>query len=120
MSDLWLDTVLVQLDVAPRHGLQLMYSLDQMPWLLFISSRNFVQLLFESGYYLRAVLIELGTEDEEIHCPKQGGVAADARESIQRDTATLATVTDTEFEESDSCTDVESDKTVSWRRTNLF
>jgi len=76
-----------------------MYSLDQMPWLLFISSRNFVQLLFESGYYLRAVLIKLGTEDEEIHCLKQGGVAADTRESIQRDTAMLATVTDTEFEE---------------------
>jgi len=84
-----------------------MYSLDQMPWLLFISSRNFVQLLFESGYYLRAVLIKLGTKDEEIHCLKQGGVAADASESIQRDTATLATVTDTEFEESDSSTDVE-------------
>jgi len=81
MSDLWLDTVLVQIDVAPRHGLQLMYSLDQMPWLLFISSRNFV-LLFESGYYSRAVLIKLGTEDEEIHCLKQGDVAADARESI--------------------------------------
>ena len=84
-----------------------MYSLNQMPWLLFISSRNFVQLLFESGYYSRVMLIKLGTEDEEVHCLKQGGVAADARESIQRDTATLATVTDTEFEESDSCTDVE-------------
>ena len=84
-----------------------MYSLDQMPWLLFISSHNSVQLLFETGYYSRAVLIKLGTEDEEIHYLKQGGVAADARESIQRDTAMLATVTDTEFEESDSSTDVE-------------
>ena len=31
-----------------------------------------------------------GTEDEEIHCLKEGGVAADARESIGRDTTTLA------------------------------
>jgi len=55
-----------------------------------------VRLLFESGYYLREVFIILGTEDKEIYCLKQGGVAADARESIQRDTAMLATVTDTE------------------------
>ena len=27
------------------------YLLDQTPWLLFISSRNFVRLLFESGVY---------------------------------------------------------------------
>jgi len=86
------------------------YSLDQTPWLLFISSRNFVRLLFEIGYYSRAAFIKLGTEDEEIHYLKQGGVAADARESIQRDTATLATVTDTEFEESDPRTDVEEDE----------
>jgi len=31
------------------------------------SLRNFVWLLFESGYYLRVVYIKLGTEDEEIH-----------------------------------------------------
>jgi len=51
---------------------------------------QFVWLLFESGYYSRALFIKLRTEDEEIHCLKQGGVAADARESIRRDTATLA------------------------------
>ena len=56
--------------------------------------------------------IKLGTEDEEIHCLKQSGVAADTRESIGRDTATLATVTDTELEESDPgpCADVEEDE----------
>ena len=37
------------------------------------------------------------TEDEEIHCLKEGGVAADARESIQGDTAMLATATATEL-----------------------
>ena len=88
--------------------LRILYSLDRT---LFISSHNFVQLLFESSYYSRAAFINLGTDDEEIHCLKQGGVAADARESIRRDTAMLATVTDTEFEESDSGrADVEEDK----------
>ena len=67
-------------------------------------------LLFESGYYSGAAFIKLGTEDEEIHCLKEGGVAADARESIQRDTATLASVTDTELEESDPFADVEEDE----------
>ena len=56
---------------------------------------QFAWLLFASSYYLRAALIKLGTEDEEIHCLKEGGVAADTRESTPRDTATLATVTDT-------------------------
>ena len=38
-------------------------------------------------------------------------MAADAKESIRRDTATLAIVADTEFEESDpGCTDVEEDE----------
>jgi len=70
-----------------------------------------VWLLFKSNYYSRAVFIKLGTEDEEIHCLKQGGVAADARESIRRDTATLAFVTDTKLEESDpNCTDVEENE----------
>ena len=41
------------------------YSLNQTLQLLFISSLNFVGLLFESGYYLRAAFIKLGTEDEE-------------------------------------------------------
>ena len=35
-------------------------------------------------------------------------MAVDARESIQRDTAMLATVTDTKLEESDPFTDVEN------------
>ena len=64
-----------------------------------------MQLLLESGYYSRAAFIKLGTEDEEIHCLKEGGVAADARESTQRDTAMLATVTDTELKESDPFAD---------------
>ena len=55
---------------------QLPYSLDQTPRLLFISSRNFVQLLLESGYYSRVAFIKLGMEDGEIHCLKEGGVAA--------------------------------------------
>ena len=46
-------------------------------------------------------------EDEEIHCLKEGGVAADAGESIRRDTAT-----DTELKESDPFADVEEDKDV--------
>jgi len=82
------------------YSVAITYSLDQMPWLPFISSRNFVWLLFESDYYLRAGFIKLGMEDEEIHCLKESGVAADARESIPRDTATLTTVTDTELKES--------------------
>ena len=57
------------------------------------------RLLFKGGYYLRAAFIKLGTEDEEIHCLKEGGVTADARESTRRDTATLATLTDTKLEE---------------------
>ena len=50
------------------------------------------------------------TEDEEIHCLKEGGVAADARELSRRDTATLATATDTELEESDPFVDIEEDE----------
>ena len=41
---------------------------------------------------------------------RKGGVAADARESIRRDTATLATATDIELQESDPFADVEGDK----------
>ena len=37
-------------------------------------------------------------------------MAVDARESTQRDTATLATVTDTELDESDPFADVEEDE----------
>ena len=37
-------------------------------------------------------------------------MAVDARESIQRDTAMLATVTDTELKESDSFADVKDDE----------
>jgi len=97
----------------------ILYSLDQMPRLLFISSRNFVWLLFESGYYSRAPSIKLRTEDEEIYCFKEGEVAADARESTQRDNAVLGTVMDTELEESDPFTDVEEDED-DLRRSNLF
>jgi len=61
---------------------------------------QFVRLLFETSYYSRAAFIKLRMENEEIHCLKEGGVAADARESTRRDTAMLATVTDAELEES--------------------
>ena len=37
-------------------------------------------------------------------------MAADTRESIRRDTAMLATATDTELQESDPFTDVEEDE----------
>ena len=54
--------------------------------------------------------IRLGTEGEEIHCLKEGGVAADARESIQRDTATFTTAMDTKLEDSDPFINVEEDE----------
>ena len=49
-----------------------------------------------------------GSEDEEIHCLKQGGVAADAREVVRRDTASLDTTTDTE--DLDPFADLEEDE----------
>jgi len=49
-------------------------------------------------------------KDEEIHCLKEDGVATDARESIRRDTATLATATDIELEESHPFVDVEEEE----------
>ena len=66
-----------------------------------------MRLLFKSGYYSRATFIKLGMK---IHCFKEGGMAADARESIHRDTAMLATATDTKLAESDPIADVEEDK----------
>jgi len=48
---------------------------------------------FLAKRYSRAAIIKLGTEDEEIHCLKQGEVAAVTRESIRRYTTMLATVT---------------------------
>ena len=57
-----------------------------------------MRLLFESGYYSRAAFIKLGTEDE-IQCLKEGGVAVDARKSIKRDTATLATAVEEDEDE---------------------
>jgi len=61
---------------------------------------QFVWFLFVSGYYSRVAFIKLRKEDE-IHCLQEGRVAADVRESIQRDTATLITAMDTELEELD-------------------
>ena len=43
------------------------YLLDQMLRLLFFSSRNFVRLLFESGYYLRAAFIKLSAISKSFH-----------------------------------------------------
>ena len=50
-----------------------------------------------------------GTEDGEIHCLKEEGVDTDARKTIERDTAALATATDS-LEESDPFADVEEDE----------
>ena len=50
-----------------------------------------------------------GTEDGEIHCLKEGGVAADARKTIESEPAALATATDL-LEESDPFADVEEDE----------
>ena len=47
---------------------------------------------------------------KEIHFFKDGGVAADARELIQRDTAMLATAMDAELKKSDPFADVEEDE----------
>jgi len=58
-----------------------------------------VWLLFESGYCSRAAFIKLGTEDKEIQCFKERGVAVDASESIKRDTATLATAVEEDEDE---------------------
>ena len=70
---------------------------------------------------------ELWCKNEEINCLKEGGMAAEARESIQRDTTTLATATDSEVKESDHFADVEEDKheleeneLVYWRTATLL
>ena len=57
------------------------------------------RLLYESSIY------QTQDEDEEIHCLQEGRVAADACESIRRDTPTLATAMNTELEESDPLKD---------------
>ena len=59
-----------------------------IPWLLFISLLNFVWLLFESGYYSRAVFIKVGKEDEEIHW-----LQMPARQSEETLPCTFATAT---------------------------
>ena len=51
-----------------------------------------------------------GTEDEEMYCLNEGGVAADARELIRRNTTMLATATECKLEESDPFVDVEDDE----------
>ena len=77
------------------------YSLDHTPRLLLISQRDFVWLLFKSGDYLRAVFINFtnnckgkGCEISQFHNSKYASqiqltMAADAREEIRRETATL-------------------------------
>jgi len=98
----------------------LLYSLNQMPRLLFILSHNFVRLVFESGYYLRAVFIKLGTEDKKILLLKEGGMAADARESIRRDAAMLATRQRIPSLGNQTPLQMLKRTKLSWRRTNLF
>jgi len=55
-------------------------------------------------------------EDEEIHCLEEG--VPDARESIRRDAATLATAADAKLKESDPSQMLKTK--MSWRGTNLF
>ena len=43
-----------ELDILVKELTPILYLLDQMAWLLFISSINFVQLLFKNGNYSRA------------------------------------------------------------------
>ena len=71
-----------------------------MATVYFISLRNFVWLLFESGYYSRAAFIKLGTEDEAIHWLQMPG-----KQSKETLPCTLATATDSELEESDPLAD---------------
>ena len=59
-----------------------------------------------------------GTEDEEIHCLKEGGVAADARKTIERDTASLPLQQIRSRNQTPSPMLKRTKK--SWRRTNLF
>ena len=68
------------------------------------------------GFYSRAAFIKLEMEDE-IHYLEEG--AADARESIWRDAATLATVADAKLKESDPSQMLKRTK-MSWRGMNLF
>ena len=51
-----------------------------------------------------------GTEDEEIHCLKQGGLASDARDVVRRDTASLITSAGTDTDDVDPFADVEEDE----------
>ena len=54
-----------------------------------------------------------GTEDDEIHCLKEGGVADDARETVKRDTATLTSLwlaAPLEADDVDPFADTEEDK----------
>jgi len=61
------------------------------------------------------MFIKLGTEDGEIHCFKEGGVAADTREAIQRDAVHAC-----------HCNGYQTPSRMlertkmSWRRTNMF
>ena len=48
-----------------------------------------VEIIQKSFHVCGVFVITDGTEDEEIHCLKEGGVAADTRQSIRRDTATI-------------------------------
>ena len=48
-----------------------------------------------------------GKEDDKIHCLKEGGVAADARKTVRRDTATLASAP--EADDIDPFADIEED-----------
>ena len=59
-------------------SLIILYLLNQMLWLLFISSHNFLWLLFKSGYHSREAFVE---DRRKMKKSSNGGVAADARES---------------------------------------
>ena len=56
-----------------------------------------------------------GTEDDEIHCLKEGGMADDARETVKRDMATLTSLQLAALPEADDVqvdpfTDIEENK----------
>ena len=96
------NAMLIKRSIATCFGVavDIPFSLDQTPRLLFISAINFMRFLFESGAYLTQWKVSVnntctkstgistdGTKDDEIHCLKEGGAADDARESGKSYTA---------------------------------
>ena len=73
--------------------------------------------LVQKSFHACVISVNMnGTEDEHIHCLKEGRVAANAREEIRKETATLRTA---ELDKSDPFADVEdedeAERTCFWR-----